>query len=257
MSNKDNKFMPENKKTAALIIIGNEILSGRTVDKNLNFLAVGLTEMGINMEEARVVKDIEGDIIKAVNELRAKCDYVFTSGGIGPTHDDITALSIAKAFGVELYRDPVAKKLLEDHYPPEKLNAARLKMADIPKGATLLNNPVSSAPGFKMENVFVMAGVPSIMQAMFEASKEHLEGGAKMLSRMISAYITEGNIAERLGDVQYKYPDVEIGSYPYIKNERLGTSLVVRSFDKTKLDQAFAEVKSILDKDGVEVEEEA
>lgn len=242
------------KKSAAFIIIGNEILSGRTKDLNLNFIACQLTDMGINLMEAKIVKDIESDIIKSVNELRVKYDYVFTSGGIGPTHDDITALAIAKAFKVNLYRDKVAEQLLRDHYTAEQINEARLKMADIPEGASLLNNPVSSAPGFKIGNVFVMAGVPKIMQSMFLATKEHLEGGSKMKSKMVSAFISEGNIALELAEIQDHNPKVEIGSYPYIRNEKLGTSLVVRSFYPAELESAYDAINKMLANKQVEID---
>lgn len=234
------------KKSAAFIIIGNEILSGKTKDLNLNFIAVELTKIGINLHEARIVKDIEQDIINSINELRVKYDYVFTSGGIGPTHDDITALAVAKAFKVKLYRDEKAEKLLKQHYKKEQLNAARLKMADIPEGASLLNNPVSAAPGFKIANLFVMAGVPAIMQSMFIAAKEYLVGGTIMQSKMVSAYISEGNIAAKLTDIQNKYPELEIGSYPHIKNERLGTSLVVRGFVLADLNKAYEDILAML-----------
>ncbi len=242
--------------TAAFLVIGNEILSGKTQDLNMNFAAKELTKIGVNMDEARVVRDDEEEIIKAVNELRAKYDYVFTSGGIGPTHDDITALSVAKAFGVKLIRDERAVKLLEEHYPPEKRNDARMKMADIPEGADLLNNPVSSAPGFKIENVFVMAGVPKIMQSMFAACKEYLVGGDPVHAHLVSSYVTEGNIASELSDLQDSYPDIEIGSYPFIKNERLGTSLVFRSTSKEQNEKAANELKVILDAKDAEIVEE-
>lgn len=243
------------KKSAAFIIIGNEILSGKTKDLNLNFIAAELTKIGINLHEARIVKDIEQDIINSINELRAKYNYVFTSGGIGPTHDDITALAVAKAFKVKLYRDKKAENLLKKHYKKEQLNAARLKMADIPEGASLLNNPVSAAPGFKIENLFVMAGVPSIMQSMFIAAKEYLVGGTIMQSKMVSAYISEGNIAAKLTDIQNKYPELEIGSYPHIKNEKLGTSLVVRGFVLKDLNKAYKEILAMLAELGAEIAE--
>jgi len=245
-----------NKKvTAAFIIIGNEILSGRTKDQNLNFLATSLNEMGIGLIEVRVVRDIEQEIINAVNELRTKYNYVFTSGGIGPTHDDITAMAIAKAFNTELICDRKARKLLEEHYG-SKLNEARLKMAYIPKNSTLLNNPVSSAPGFKTGNVFVMAGVPKIMQSMFLASKEHLETGQKTHSSSISAFIAEGDIALELNKVQNQYDSVEIGSYPFIKDGKLGTSLVFRSTDKSQVRESLKQIKSYLEKIQTTIEKE-
>ena len=239
-----------NQKTvnSAFIIIGNEILSGRTQDKNLNYLAKSLNDLGINLVEVRVVKDIELDIIESVKALSRKYDYVFTSGGIGPTHDDITTESIAKAFNIPVIRDKKAEKLLRDHYDKHDLNAARLKMADIPKGAVLLNNPVSSAPGFKINNVFVMAGVPNIMQAMFMASREYLVGGKKTIAKSIEIFATEGDIAAYLTKVQNNYPQIEIGSYPFIKNKTLGTSLVFRGVEESILDKAIAEMEQYLAK---------
>lgn len=242
--------------TAAFIIIGNEILSGRTRDKNLNFLATELTEMGISLIEVRVIRDVQEEIIYAINQLRVKYDYVFTSGGIGPTHDDITASAIAQAFAVELICDPEARRLLEDHYGKEELNEARLKMAHIPNGSILLNNPVSSAPGFKIENVFVMAGVPRIMQSMFIASKEYLSSGSKIYSKVVSAFVSEGGIAQELSKVQREYPNVEIGSYPFIKDKKLGTSLVFRSVDEDVAGEALNKVKSYLDSIDIVIEKE-
>ncbi len=243
------------QQTAAFIIIGNEILSGRTPDQNLNFLAVELNKLGINFAEARFVCDDEEQIIGAVNELRYKYDYVFTSGGIGPTHDDITALSIAKAFGVELYRDAKAVRLLEEHYEKtdKELNAARLKMADLPEGSTLLNNPISAAPGFKIENVFVMAGVPAIMKAMVKAAEEHLNAGPQKKSHTISTYITEGDLAEPLANIQYRHPDIEIGSYPFIRGDKLGTSLVFRGLDEQQINEATKLLRKFIAEHGAQI----
>jgi molybdenum cofactor synthesis domain-containing protein len=245
-----------NNINAALIIIGNEILSGRTQDKNLNYIATSLVELGINLVEVRVIKDIEIDIIEAVRALSEKYNYVFTSGGIGPTHDDITTQSIAKAFNLPVIRDKKAESLLRNHYQEKDLNQARLKMADIPKGALLLNNPVSSAPGFKINNVFVMAGVPNIMQAMFNAAKEYLHGGKKTIAKSISVFVTEGDIAEDLTKIQNNYPQIEIGSYPFIKNKELGTSLVFRATDKNTLDNAINDIKKYLRKLNIEIIQE-
>lgn len=242
--------------TAAFIIIGNEILNGRTQDENLNFIATELNKLHINLTEVRVVRDIEDDIINATNQLRKKYHYVFTSGGIGPTHDDITALSIAKAFKVKLICDTKARNLLENHYEKHKLNDARMKMAYIPEGSILLNNPVSSAPGFKIENVFVMAGVPKIMQSMFIASKEYLSGGKKTYSKAISAFISEGDIANYLQTIQDNYFNVEIGSYPFIKNGKLGTSLVFRSTDDILANEALNQIKIYLTKLNIAIERE-
>jgi len=231
--------------SACLIVIGNEILSGRTQDKNIAWLARELNEIGVRLMEVRVIPDVTQTIVDTVNEVRAKFTYVFTTGGIGPTHDDITTNAIAKAFGVKLVRNQEAEAILQRHYGGKTLNAPRLKMAEIPADASLILNPVSAAPGFCMENVYVMAGVPSIMQAMFASIKHTLKGGAKMLSRTISAYVTEGNIAEELTAIQNRNPDVEIGSYPFFQ-ERLGTSLVVRATDAAKLDAAYHQLKTML-----------
>lgn len=229
-----------------MIVIGNEILSGRTQDRNLAWIANALNEFGVRLAEARVIPDIEAVIIETVNACRKQFDYVFTSGGIGPTHDDITTAAIAKAFGVKVERNPQAHAMLEKHYSKEQLNAARLKMVDIPAGATLIANPVSAAPGFRLDNVFVMAGVPAIMQAMFDAVKHQLKGGAKILSRTLSAFVTEGVIAQGLSDIQDRFPQVEIGSYPFFRGGKLGVSLVARATDAAKLDAACKQIKALL-----------
>jgi molybdenum cofactor synthesis domain-containing protein len=232
--------------TACVIIIGNEILSGRTQDQNLAWLATALNDIGIKLTEARVIPDIEETIITCVNSCRRQFTYVFTTGGIGPTHDDITSGCIAKAFGTELHRHPQAEKLLRRLYKPEQINEARLKMADVPFGARLILNPVSTAPGFALENVYVMAGVPEIMRAMFDNIKHELKGGAKTLSQSISAYVTEGMIAEELTRIQQQFPNVEIGSYPFVRNQKLGTSLVVRSTDRGAIDDCISMIKVLL-----------
>lgn len=228
--------------TAAFLMIGDEILSGRTADKNLNFLAKNLTAIGIRLRETRVVGDFEDQIIPALNELRKKYDYVFTSGGIGPTHDDITSATVAKAFGVELILDKTAKEILEKHYGKD-LNEARLKMGYIPRGASLLDNPVSSAPGFRIENVFVMAGVPKIFEAMFDAASKELETGKKVLAKELTTDFTEGVIAKDLTDLQKKYPQIAIGSYPFVG----GTSLVFRGIDYEAVENAHKEMNSIVE----------
>ena len=232
--------------TACLIIIGNEVLSGRTQDKNLSWIAKELNETGVKLAESRIIPDIESVIIDTLNTCRTQFTYVFTTGGIGPTHDDITSACIAKAFGLPLERNARAAAILENHYGKENLNEARLKMAEMPIGATLIPNPVSAAPGFNIENVFVMAGVPSIMQAMFGSLKPQLKGGPKTLSRTLSAYITEGVIAEKLTAIQNASPEVEIGSYPFIRNQRLGTSLVCRSPNESALNQTFEQTRQML-----------
>lgn len=232
--------------TACLIVIGNEILSGRTQDKNINFLASNLTEIGISLTEVRVIPDIEQTIADTVKSCHKMFDYVFTTGGIGPTHDDITCTSVAKAFNLPVVRDEEAKNILLKHYGIENLNEARLKMAETPKGARLISNPVSAAPGFIIENIYVMAGVPSVMRAMFDNIKSELRGGAKVLSKTISIYTTEGSIAEGLAKIQDEYPQVEIGSYPFVRNGRLGTSIVCRSSENDKLQNCYNKVKDFL-----------
>ena len=231
---------------AALIIIGNEILSGRTQDKNLSYLANWLNEIGIQLSEVRVIRDEEKVIIDTVNHLRSEYDYVFTTGGIGPTHDDITSLSIARAFGVELEINNKALAILKEYYKDGELTEARMKMTMIPVGAELVDNPVSKAPGFKMDNVFVMAGIPSIMQGMLEGARRFLKGGDVVKSMSIDVFTPESNVAQALTDLQKKYNDVEIGSYPFSKDNRFGTTLVMRSSDEKRLHQCDEELKELM-----------
>jgi molybdenum cofactor synthesis domain-containing protein len=238
--------------TAALIIIGNEILSGRTHDKNLPWLGENLNNIGIQLREVRVIRDVEQTIIDTVLEMSKAHDYVFTTGGIGPTHDDITSACIAKAFGKQLIRHPEAHALLDAHYEKDMLNEARLKMADIPEDATLIYNPVSAAPGFILENVHVMAGVPRIMQAMFNGIKDTLNGGTPMLSESLSIFVPEGNMATPLTQIQEDFPETEIGSYPLIKDGKLGTTIVVRSHDAAILSACVAAVNTMFDGTGGE-----
>jgi molybdenum cofactor synthesis domain-containing protein len=232
--------------TAAVLVIGNEILSGRTKDANLHYIAGGLTAIGVRLMEARVVPDIEARIIEAVNALRAAYDYVFTTGGIGPTHDDITSETVAKAFGVKLVKHPDAVALLTKHYGEANLTEARLRMAHVPEGAALIDNPVSSAPGFRMGNVFVMAGVPAICQAMFDGLKGGLARGDLVLSKTVSAYIGEGVIAKDLGALQGRYPSLDIGSYPFFRQGRFGASFVIRGTDEEAIGNAAAELRDII-----------
>jgi molybdenum cofactor synthesis domain-containing protein len=232
--------------TAGLLLIGDEILSGRTKDKNLGHIADYLTALGIDLKEARVVADDEDDIVAAVNALRSRYTYVFTTGGIGPTHDDITADAIAKAFGVKIDYDPRAVAILKAHYPPGQLNEARMRMARIPEGAELIENPVSKAPGFRLGNVFVMAGVPKIMQAMMDQLGARLTGGSPMISATVTAYIAEGDLAKPLEVIQDRYPEVTIGSYPFEESGKFGASLVLRSRDEGKLAAARQEVEDMV-----------
>ena len=241
-------------KTAAVLIIGNEILSGRTQDVNLNHLAQKLGERGIRLQEARIIADIEDDIIAALNACRSRYDYVFTTGGIGPTHDDITSACVAKAFGSELVLNAEAKALLESHYAdPADLNAARLRMAHIPAGAELVHNPISKAPGFRMDNVYVLAGVPSVMRAQFEGIADQLARHDPVQSRTVTAFIGEGSIAEELGAIQDRFPTLDIGSYPFMKQGRIGTNLVCRGTDTGALDRAVAVIEAVVRGQGAEI----
>lgn len=237
--------MPHNP-SAAIVIIGNEILSGRTKDINLPWLGEQLSAMGIQLLEGRIVPDVPEAIIEAVNTVRKRYDYVFTTGGIGPTHDDITSGCIAQAFGVSLIRHPDAEAVLRVHYKPEDINEARLKMADVPEGATLVANPVSAAPGYRIGNVYVFAGVPRIMQAMFDNIRHELQTGEPIESRSVTTLLTEGTIAQGLEDIQNRYPDVSIGSYPMIRDGKLGTSLVLRSTNIPVLEKACNEVQALV-----------
>jgi molybdenum cofactor synthesis domain-containing protein len=232
--------------TAAVLLIGNEILSGRTKDANLNYIATELTAIGVRLLEARVVPDVPEAIIKGVNELRAAYDYVFTTGGIGPTHDDITAECVARAFGVPLIKNPRAVRLLTDHYGEANLTEARLRMAHAPEGATLIDNPVSTAPGFQIGNVFVLAGVPAICRAMFDGLKGRLRTGDKVLSVTISAHIGEGVIAKGLGELQARYLQLEIGSYPFFRQGRFGASFVLRGTNDAALKSAAEELRALI-----------
>ena len=248
--------------TACLILIGNEILSGRTQDKNLAFLATGLNEIGIQLREARVIPDVREKIVSTVNECRAEFDYVFTTGGIGPTHDDITSECVAEAFGVGMYRDQGVVDLLNEYMerrgrPASQMNEARLRMATFPEGAELIRNEISAAPGYKIGNVFVMAGVPRIMQAMFEEAKAHLEGGKKVQARGIVVDLPEGTIAEPLGLIQARFREVDIGSYPQMREVGFRVSVVVRGTDPARLDQVIGElIQALRDLGGNPVEED-
>lgn len=225
--------------TAAMIVIGDEILSGRTQDTNSNHLAQQLTILGIDLKEMRVVSDDETQIIAAVNALRMKYTNVFTSGGIGPTHDDITADCIAKAFGVAIDVRSDARAALAKNYknPDIELTETRLRMARIPDGANLIDNPVSRAPGFSMENVHVMAGVPTIFKAMLAGLLPRLTSGKKILSETISLKMKEGDIAKQLGIIAKENPDMSIGSYPYYTHGTYGCNLVVRSSNAVRVSE--------------------
>ena len=230
--------------TAAMLVIGDEILSGRTHDTNTHFLAGALTGRGINLREVRVVADDQDAIVAAVNALRGAYTHVFTSGGIGPTHDDITADAIAAAFGIGISHRADAMALLTAHYQKvgHEFNAARQRMARIPDGAVLIDNPVSTAPGFSVENVHVMAGVPSIFQAMVASVLPTLTGGAPLLSDSLRVMTGEGDIAARFGDIATRYPDLSMGSYPFVRDGAQGTNLVVRGTDAGQIAAAMGEL---------------
>ena len=247
--------MAEGEVTAALLIIGNEILSGRTQDANLAYIALGLNEVGVRLNEVRVVADDEAAIIAALNALRATYTYVFTTGGIGPTHDDITAECIAKAFGVNLILDERAVDRLARQMDRANLNEARLRMAHIPEGGELIDNPISQAPGFRIGNVYVMAGIPRIMQAMFDGVRHSLKGGKKMLSQGIDLYTGEGNIAAGLTEIQNARLDVEIGSYPFSRKGTFGTVIVARGTDAARVTDAIDAVRALAQAQGARYEE--
>jgi molybdenum cofactor synthesis domain-containing protein len=233
--------------TAAILVIGDEILSGRTKDKNIGHIAEYLTNIGIELRQVRIVPDLTDEIVSAVNGLRARYTYVFTTGGIGPTHDDITADSIAAAFGVSIDYDPRAVAMLSERFPPDQLNEARMRMARIPEGAELIANSVSKAPGFIIGNVIVMAGVPAIMQAMLEVVGPTLKTGTRILSDTVRAGLREGDIGTALGEIAAAHPQVSIGSYPFWSETGPDTNVVVRSRDAEKLMQAMAAVKAMLE----------
>ena len=223
-----------------MLVIGDEILSGRTQDTNTNHLATKLTAIGVDLREVRVVGDEAGEIVAAVNALRPRFDYVFTSGGIGPTHDDITADCIAQAFGVGIDIREDARAILATNYknPEMELNAARLRMARIPDGADLIDNPISKAPGFRIGNVHVMAGVPTVFYAMVDSVLPSLIGGQPLMSVTVRIEAPEGEIAARLGELADATPDLSFGSYPFIQNGVFGSNIVVRGTDVDKLNQA-------------------
>lgn len=233
--------------TAALIVIGNEILSGRTQDTNTNFIANKLSDHGVRLMEVRVIPDIESVIIETLNALRAAHDYVFTTGGIGPTHDDITAESVAKAFGVPIDVNDDAFRVLEEYYGIEELTSARTKMARIPEGGVLIANPVSAAPGFRIENVYVFAGIPRVMQAMMNNVIGELKGGEPMLNTSVACSLPESEMAGDVGKLQEKYDgSIDVGSYPHFRAGVLGLSIVLRATDREILRKATDELVSLI-----------
>jgi molybdenum cofactor synthesis domain-containing protein len=240
------------RATAAVMIIGDEILSGRTQDTNLNHIAKYLVAHGVDLAEARVVGDVKEEIIAALNALRARYDYVLTTGGIGPTHDDITADCVAEAFGVELYEHPEIIAMMSARWSGE-LNAARRRMARVPVGGTLVRNPVSGPPGFQIGNVFVMAGVPQVMRGMLEDVGWRLKGGAVVLSRNVRVDGSgEGVIAEPLGALAKAHPNLSLGSYPFFGSEGYGANLVIRGPDADELEAVVQELVGALEAVGIE-----
>ena len=233
--------------TAAILVIGDEILSGRTRDANMHYLAGELATKGIDLKEARIVPDVQDAIVAALNALRARYDHVFTSGGIGPTHDDITADAVAAAFGLPLHVRDDARDLLARYYDRSGLefNEARMRMARIPEGAVLIDNPISAAPGFSMQNVHVMAGVPNIFQAMVASLLPRLTGGRPLLSQTLRIERGEGSVAKPLAALAAEFDDLSFGSYPFIQNGAYGTNIVVRGSDAGRLDAAMARLAAI------------
>tara|TARA_Y100000590_G_scaffold467615_1_gene647109 strand:+ start:1416 stop:2165 length:750 start_codon:yes stop_codon:yes gene_type:complete len=245
-----------NKKTkvnAAILIIGNEILSGRTQDTNTSTLAIWLNSIGVKVNEVRVVPDIEDKIINTLNILRKENDYVFTTGGIGPTHDDITAQSVSKAFKINYEIHKEAYKILEKYYKPGEFNEGRQKMVWMPENAELILNPTSGAPGFSVENVFCLPGVPSILKSMLGGLKNKIIGGQPILSSTISLRTVESEIADSLTKVQNKNNDVEIGSYPFFHAGKLGVSIVLRSENQSKIDDCNSQILEFVNKKKIEV----
>jgi molybdenum cofactor synthesis domain-containing protein len=238
---------------AALAVIGNEILSGRTQDKNIAYLAKWLNQQGIRLHQVRVVPDETDEIVAAVNDLRAKYDYLFTTGGIGPTHDDITVDAISAAFAVPVVMHPKAEKVLRDHYQ-DRITEARLRMARVPDGAELIENAVSAAPGIRKDNVFILAGIPSVMQGMLASLEGQLEGGAPVITETVSAYVAESQVADLLSQVEANHTDILVGSYPVWKGNRVGANFVVSSPQPEQVKRAAQAIREGLSQRGISVE---
>jgi len=241
------------KVNAAILIIGNEILSGRTQDTNTTTLATWLNSIGVKVNEVRIIPDIEKIIIDTLNTLRKLNNYVFTTGGVGPTHDDITAESVAKAFNLKYEIHKEAFKLLEAYYEPGQFNEGRQKMVWMPKNAELILNPTSGAPGFSVENVFCLPGVPSILKSMLGGLKNKIVGGEPILSLTISLRTVESEIAHSLRKVQEENKDVEIGSYPFFQQGKLGVSIVIRSEDQSKIDICNSQILKFINEKKIEL----
>ncbi len=241
------------KVNAAILIIGNEILSGRTQDTNTSTLSIWLNSIGVKVEEVRVIPDVENTIVNAINLLRKNYDYVFTTGGIGPTHDDITAQSVSKAFGIKYEIHEEAFKILEKYYQPGEFNEGRQKMVWMPQNANLILNPTSGAPGFSVENVFCLPGVPSILKSMLGSLTNTIVGGEPILSLTISLKTVESEIAESLTKVQNDNQDVEIGSYPFFHAGKLGVSIVIRSENQSKIDDCKSQILTFVNNKKIKI----
>ena len=243
------------KVNAAILIIGNEILSGRTQDTNTSTLATWLNSIGVIVSEVRVIPDIEKTIVDTLNVLRKENNYIFTTGGIGPTHDDITAQSVSKAFGLKYEIHKEAFKILEAYYKPGEFNEGRQKMVKMPENAELILNPTSGAPGFSVENVYCLPGVPSILKSMLGGLKNEIIGGEPILSHTISLRTVESEIAKSLTNIQNKNKDVEIGSYPFFQAGKLGVSIVMRSEDQSRIDECSSQILNFVNEKKIEVVE--
>jgi len=241
------------KVNAAIIIIGNEILSGRTQDVNVVAISLWLNDLGVKLDEVRVIPDIENSIIRTINEVRKKFKYVFTTGGIGPTHDDITSQSIAKAFNLKYGYHKEAYEILKKYYGQEKFSSGRKRMAKMPTKASLILNPSSGAPGFIVDNVYCLPGVPSILKSMLGGLRNKIKGGKKILSKTISVNTVESEIAKSLENVQHKFKEVDIGSYPFFRLGKIGVSIVIRSTDKKKIDYSYKEIVSFMKKKKINI----
>ena len=246
--NKNNK-----KVNAIIILIGNEILSGRTQDANATFLSKWLNELGVRVEEVRIILDEQKVIVNCINEVRKKFKYVFTTGGIGPTHDDITSQSIAKAFNIAYGYNMEAYEILEKHYRPGEFNDGRKKMAKMPDKASLIYNPSSGAPGFIIENVHCLPGVPSILKPMVDGLRNVIKGGKKIFSETISVNTVESEIAKSLEDVQNKFSNVEIGSYPFFRLGKVGVSIVIRSTEKNQIKDCAKQIQNFIQQKKIKI----
>ena len=243
-----------NKKVnAAIIVIGNEILSGRTQDINVAFLSNWLNNIGVRVNEVRIIEDKEESIVNCIKEIRNNYKYIFTTGGIGPTHDDITSKSVAKAFNLSYGYHKEAYDILEKYYTPGEFNEGRKKMAKLPDKAALIYNPSSAAPGFIIENVFCLPGVPSILKSMIEGLKNKIVGGKKILSKTISVNTVESEIAKSLEDIQNDFENIEIGSYPFFRSGKIGVSIVMRSTEITQINKCSKKILNFLQNKKIQI----